>query len=308
MPNDTSFPTTPFSYFNSLPERSQEALRRVNEWTWYTNMVFGTPPPSRRCHHDEFVANPTNIHTPPHREIMIVLATESGSYFSIARRAYLKKIGAVYLFDHHEARDFRISPRNKGEHTHLWLHLPLNNHDSLTYNTITYTPPGQFHREISLRALPGPAARLINQSWNLCKAHRNETLYWEMLKARITATILEVLYTAQVKPPPNHQEQTINQMRKYITEHYKEKLSLQGLAHIAGYSPYFFNRIFREHVGVTPKQFQTNIRIDRAKTLLKQGLTLAAVAEAVGIDSPFSLSRFFKKETGLSPTEWRNQN
>jgi len=64
--------------------------------------------------------------------------------------------------------------------------------------------------------------------------------------------------------------------------------------------------VFREKLGTSPVAYLANVRIERAKRLLK-GLDLAAaeVASAAGFRSPKYFARCFKQATGLTPTHWR---
>jgi transcriptional regulator GlxA family with amidase domain len=59
--------------------------------------------------------------------------------------------------------------------------------------------------------------------------------------------------------------------------------------------------VFREHVGVPPHRYQIGLRIDRAKTLLAGGTSIASAAAAVGFADQAHLSRHFRRHVGLPP-------
>ena len=67
-----------------------------------------------------------------------------------------------------------------------------------------------------------------------------------------------------------------------------------------------FTHLFHEVTGKSPLAYLTEARIRRAEELLSDtSLPVSAIAEAVGVRSPYYFSRFFKKHTGLSPLDYR---
>ncbi len=69
-----------------------------------------------------------------------------------------------------------------------------------------------------------------------------------------------------------------------------------------------FRRVVLQFEKVTPQKKLITLRVERAKQLLMyQDYNLDEVAEMIGYDSPFSFSRIFKKQTGLSPAFYRKK-
>ena len=66
-----------------------------------------------------------------------------------------------------------------------------------------------------------------------------------------------------------------------------------------------FRRLFQQCTGVPPGQYLLNLRINRAKRLLEEPLTIAEVAYRAGFSDPYYFSRLFKQKTGVSPKKWR---
>ena len=58
---------------------------------------------------------------------------------------------------------------------------------------------------------------------------------------------------------------------------------------------------------MTPLQYLTRLRIQKAKELLQYLDQIGTVAELVGYSDPLYFSRIFKSRTGVSPTEYRKQ-
>lgn len=97
---------------------------------------------------------------------------------------------------------------------------------------------------------------------------------------------------------------------KYIEKNYQNpKLSNADLAEKCNISEVYFRKIFTETYKTTPKQFIVDIRINKAKQLLSDGiLSIGAVAEECGFSNQYHFCHLFKERTGLKPTEYMKQN
>jgi AraC-like DNA-binding protein len=74
-----------------------------------------------------------------------------------------------------------------------------------------------------------------------------------------------------------------------------------------GYSLY--RKKFKEYTGISPTQYQINLKVNKAKDLLiTTNGTLKEIAENIGFDSPDYFFRLFKKKTGFTPSEFRDKN
>jgi AraC-like DNA-binding protein len=85
--------------------------------------------------------------------------------------------------------------------------------------------------------------------------------------------------------------------------------TLEELAREIGISRSVLAERFARFVGETPMRYLTRWRMQLAARLLTDGnAKVASIAEDVGFRSESAFSRSFKKETGLSPAEWRRTN
>lgn len=95
-----------------------------------------------------------------------------------------------------------------------------------------------------------------------------------------------------------------------VTAAWLKDLSMQRSVHELaldlGMSVPTFNRLFKERYHATPKEYVTQLRIRTAKEwmLASYEMTLAQIAQKVGLQDEFYFSRLFKKRTGLSPTHF----
>lgn len=107
------------------------------------------------------------------------------------------------------------------------------------------------------------------------------------------------------------EEQTstvIDRAKQYIRQHYTEDLSLEEAAESVHLNPFYFSKVFKQHVGETFTDYLTGLRIDRAKQLIEEeNLSLKEVSYQVGYKDPNYFSRVFKKVTGVAPSEYRSR-
>ena len=95
---------------------------------------------------------------------------------------------------------------------------------------------------------------------------------------------------------------------RYIQATYSEDLSLDAVASEVGVSSGYLSRLFKQVTGETFKSYLTRIRMQEAKRLLSEtGIKVYEIAEKVGYNDQHYFSEVFRKESGLSPLEYRNR-
>ena len=101
---------------------------------------------------------------------------------------------------------------------------------------------------------------------------------------------------------------TIQKAIVYINQNYTSDISLDEVSREVDVTPYYFSRLFKEELGVNFVEYVTNLRVERAKYLLKtEGKSIKEVCADVGYSDPNYFSRMFKKHEGLSPTEYKER-
>lgn len=102
------------------------------------------------------------------------------------------------------------------------------------------------------------------------------------------------------------QQRSTYDILKYISEHYRETITLDQAADIVGYDKSYFCRQFRKITGMTFHRYLNSYRVTIACQLLwDENILVSAVAEQAGFASPKMMSRLFQDILGVSPTEYR---
>ncbi len=107
----------------------------------------------------------------------------------------------------------------------------------------------------------------------------------------------------------NQHASTIQQAKDYLDRHYvNPNLLLNEVAVQVNLSPSHFSAIFSQETGQTFKEYLTEVRIKKAKELLRTtALNSTEISFKIGYSDPHYFSYVFRKNTGLSPTEFRSQ-
>lgn len=93
---------------------------------------------------------------------------------------------------------------------------------------------------------------------------------------------------------------------EYIFNHLSEKLTLQQLSAKVGINKLTLGTIFKEKTGVNFVDFVNNVRVERARVLLKENdLSVTEIAYECGFGCVRSFNRAFSKRLNISPSEYR---
>lgn len=92
----------------------------------------------------------------------------------------------------------------------------------------------------------------------------------------------------------------------YIQTHLSEDISLEAIASELDMSPYYFCRLFKKSMGISPYQYVIKCRIDWAKKLLSsESRPIADIALQVGFTSHSQFAKHFKRIVGVTPKQAR---
>ncbi len=108
------------------------------------------------------------------------------------------------------------------------------------------------------------------------------------------------------KGASDHTHHLIKQAVEYIENNYSKEISLEDISKELNLSSYYFSKLFKEEKGENFVEFLTAVRVDKAKEFMRdQSRSIKDISSSCGYLDPNYFSRIFKKVTGLTPTEYR---
>lgn len=136
-------------------------------------------------------------------------------------------------------------------------------------------------------------------------SHSNHALHRESILLSCLQQLC-LRHGNQPKPTtPSHQDSVkLVRARDYLHQFVEQDLSLNTLADIAGMSPYHFIRQFQKRYELPPHSYQIQLRLERAKQLLRLGSSQIDSAIEAGFHDQSHLHRHFKRAMGITPGQF----
>lgn len=190
------------------------------------------------------------------------------------------------------------------DHTEVyWVHFTGNNVKNLLRKygiaddvRVIHTGTSLEYKQIFLQMI---------QELKLCKDD-----YEELLVNHLQHLLILIHRVINAKPRgKNHMlMEEMDAAVRHFHKNYNQTISIEDYAISQHMSVSWFIRNFKEYTNATPAQYLLSLRISNAQTLLETtSYNVTEVANIVGYDNPLYFSRIFKKQSGMSPSEFRKQ-
>lgn len=200
--------------------------------------------------------------------------------------------------------DLWISPANQPQHyraTSTWRILFFHIDARHPAGTIPYDIPSTGHSAYALQ-LESAMTWFIKESLADSSTSHNISHSY----AKIIRHCLDRELESLANPEYRLIRAQLDGLWEAINGSISRSWSVEEMAHRMRLSSAQFRRVVVSQYGFTPQEILIRLRISRTKELLRRtNYSLEQIAEQVGYDSPFSLSRAFKKNTGTSPRDFR---
>jgi AraC-like DNA-binding protein len=167
-------------------------------------------------------------------------------------------------------------------------------------------------KQVSLPAFRNPVIDDPELALQICRLHA----VLEVDQSRLTRQELFLLTFAELarrhaeaslrEPKRGLERQAVRRVREYLDANTRRNVALKDLSELSGLSPYHLIRVFRQELGLSPHAYFEQVRIHRARRLLKEGLRIVDVALDLGFNDQSHLNRHFKKLTGVTPGAYRS--
>lgn len=153
----------------------------------------------------------------------------------------------------------------------------------------------------------GRDERLLQQYQAILDEVRAEPVGYQQVVASKVLVILATIQAIVRRQRSTDRHEAVVTQAKLLLQQPESLVSIDWLAEQVRLSPAQLRRVFKEHTGVSPYQYYNQMRMNRAKELLRDTtLSVKQVADQLCYESPYHFSKAFKTVTGRSPTEWRD--
>jgi AraC-like DNA-binding protein len=217
--------------------------------------------------------------------------------------------GAVrYDLERHERGAYRAVV------TLLPPHVPHNGRAASGYGfgkRVLYLDPTILAEDLIGTAVDGPSfpdpalRRRIDAVHRLLASPSEEGLELESRLAFIAERLRHhltrrICFRSSVVPAPG----LARHLRDLLDERIQSGLTLARASQLLHASPTYLVRAFSREFGISPHQYLTSRRVDRARRLLLQGMPAGEVAATVGFYDQSHLNRHFRRILGATPSAW----
>lgn len=141
------------------------------------------------------------------------------------------------------------------------------------------------------------------QELQRCQAHYPDLLTLLLLELLIR---IERQIGREHRPKDAYLNAEMELAIQHFNDHYSDEINIEEYALSRGMSVSWFIRSFKQYAGTTPMQYLVERRMANAQVLLETtSYNISEIAALVGYDNPLYFSRIFRKQKGMSPSEYR---
>lgn len=115
---------------------------------------------------------------------------------------------------------------------------------------------------------------------------------------------------SKIDPKPIYSYGRFTKIVQHLESHIDRDIKLAEMAQIMNMNSSYFCRAFQQEIGISPHQFVLQLRIEKAKQILKQSpqLPISDVAVNCGFTNQSMLNKHFRKVVGTTPTQYRKEH
>lgn len=233
------------------------------------------------------------------KDYQLIYICEGCCYVTIEGETAVAVGGDVILYRPDESQDYLLSGSDK-THTY-WIHFGGGGcrelFEKLQINNINII------KSVNSRDVE----YLISA---LCKHFNLKTNNYPVICSGMLTSVLALISNQLLKTdnPYGANANLISELISRLKLFHNLEISVAECARLCRLSQSHFTRIFKEITGEAPQQYIIKIRIDRAKELISfTDKNISEIAEATGFKDQNYFARIFKKNVGMTPTEYRKK-
>lgn len=227
----------------------------------------------------------------------LVIPIKGKAKFTIGKHSYELKSGVVL----HAGSGIQLDKEVLGnsEWKYILLHYKVVG-DTRLKNLLeaqNFILPIENHGSVELEILLQKLLRLMDNKSPMNRLKSKTLLYY------ILENILQSAWQAAI----DTKEESLDHIIEFIHSNTDQSLSVSQLAEMVNMDSKQFHYLFQKKIGLCPKKYLIQRKMDLAKELLADdNYSITNVASMVGYEDPLHFSRIFKKNTGHSPSSYRD--
>lgn len=247
----------------------------------------------------------------------LIIMTEGVLYMGYRNQHYEVHSDEYLLLPPAEAPDNRRIGYKPAYCSFYWLHfMPTQPFFTRTMNSEDIASALQLHSTISAENILIPIQGKVpnrDKMVFLMKQLQNDvrTDYCSLTLGYETSSILcqlgdQVARESSTRNSPDSQKQIFSDIIDFIRLNNNVYLTVADVAAKFGYNEGYLSHTFTRYTGMTLKQYILKLKMDEANRLLYDtNLSITEVAQAIGYRDVHNFSRFYKKYTGITPSDYR---
>lgn len=98
----------------------------------------------------------------------------------------------------------------------------------------------------------------------------------------------------------------ISKVKRYVYLNYEKNILLEDIANHVSVSKFYLSRVFKEKTGQNLKDYILKLKMEKAKSMILLGYPIAEIAYRIGFNDSSYFSKCFKKEFGISPSQFKS--
>ncbi|MGN0189253.1 MAG: AraC family transcriptional regulator [Candidatus Cryptobacteroides sp.] len=257
-----------------------------------------TYPPQK--HNREYMFDPANGRVLFEYQLLYI-AEGGGIFVSESSRRYKVSAGNMFLLFPGERHSYR--PDADTGWSEYWIGFIGPNIDDRVKK-------GFFHKETPLYDI-GYNETVIELYREAIRTAKLQEPFFQQLLAGIVNHLLGLMVMADRKKSLKPDEKVFNMIdkaRSYMQESLEKGITMPDVAEHLGINYTFFRNEFKKFTGCSPSQYFINLKIHRAKEILRSTNTpVKEIAYDLHFENPDYFMTLFKKKTGFTPSEFRNR-
>ncbi len=229
-----------------------------------------------------------------HHYAQLLLYLEGGGHQRIEEETYPIRSGTLFYIPRNTSHSFR----ELGKRRPLCLIIDIE---------ISKKSPLLLQNQ----TLPADQLRRVKSLLAELSRHQQQQFSYEWIK--LPALALDILYellcfqSNSPAKPANNEHSFLRRTRQLIRSQGFGHYTLGEVAKIIGFQKDYFNRLLKRHAGLTFGALEGQEFLKLSMLELKKEKSIREVAEGLGFPDQNYFARWFRRQTGVSPTQWKSK-